>query len=164
MNRKLQIKSTNSSAKSQTTTLNYVNPNATDAQLRTMSTMMIGLTDNTYDSANKIDTTALIAKAQRTISFSPSSATYAELAEAATSGNEPYALAVTINGNTTGQMPNFSISGASTGIERIVFGGTSNIMYVANVMNDPGGSVTITANFSATGTYDETSVNFIISQ
>lgn len=163
MNRKVQIKSINSSASKQTTTLNYVNPNATNEQLLQMSTMMIGLTNNTYDSTNKIDTTALTPKITQTISFSPSSATYSELAEAATD-NEPYALPVTISGNTSGQIPKFSISGASSAIERIIFGGTSNIMYVANIMNDPGGTATIKASLDETSTYSGATATFIVKQ
>lgn len=72
MNRKIQIVSTNPSAKKQTTTLNYVNPNATDTQLRTMTIMMNALTNNTFESATKIDTTELTAKVVPTFTISPS--------------------------------------------------------------------------------------------
>lgn len=72
MNRKIQVVSTSPAAKKQTTTINYVNPNATDTQLLQMSTMLNALTNNTFVSATKIDTTALVAKVVPTFTISPS--------------------------------------------------------------------------------------------
>lgn len=165
MNRKIQIVSTNPSAKKQTTTINYVNPNATDEKLRTMSTMMNALTNNTFNSATKIDTTELIAKVTPTITFNPTTASYADLAEAATASEPPYALRVSVTGNLGGVTPSFKIeSNSSMATNGIILGGSANDIYMAYVLSNdpPTTNATITAYFPETSTYAAVEKTFVV--
>ena len=52
----LKIKATDSQARSITSTISYVNPNATNAQLATLGTMINSFTTNVYDHSEKITT------------------------------------------------------------------------------------------------------------
>lgn len=52
----LKIKATSPQGKSITTSVTYVNPEATNDQLATLGTMVNALTDNRYDSSTKVTT------------------------------------------------------------------------------------------------------------
>lgn len=52
----LKIKATSPQGKSITTSVTYVNPEATNDQLATLGTMVNALTDNSYDSSTKVTT------------------------------------------------------------------------------------------------------------
>lgn len=59
-NTSLQIKTTNQEGNATTTTIAYVNPNATNENLRLLAMKLNALTNNTYDSTIKVTKEVLL--------------------------------------------------------------------------------------------------------
>lgn len=56
----IEIKSKDTADKVVTTTINYVNPEATDALLKQFAQQLTALTNNTYDSTTKVTKEVLL--------------------------------------------------------------------------------------------------------
>ena len=56
----IEIESTTSSSKKNTTTISYINPQATNAKLKEFAQMLIALTTDTYEGVTKITKESMI--------------------------------------------------------------------------------------------------------
>ena len=56
----IEIESTTSSNKKNTTTISYINPQATNEKLKQFAQMLIALTTDTYEGVTKITTESVI--------------------------------------------------------------------------------------------------------
>lgn len=56
----IEIESTTSASKKNTTTISYINPQATNAKLKEFAQMLIALTTDTYEGVTKITKESVI--------------------------------------------------------------------------------------------------------
>ena len=163
----LSIKGKNQANASTTATINYVNPDATNAQLVSLATSLNALTTNTIDDITKIQKESLTdatAKSPRNFTISPSTVNYSSIPQNIAS---PTMITLTYDGDgvpaTTANLQNAEGTGTQDRIAIVTIPNDNN--YSIGLARGTGALAaygTITISLPETDTYESATATLTI--
>lgn len=164
MTRSLSLSTTNPSAQKQTTTINYINPDASDNKIYQLAQMITNLSDNTLNTATKIDRTTLQTKNTPTLTLAETTVQSSEIISRSAGDTPPYCyeIAITYTGN--GQL--YAEATPGSGAEGAILANVYKIsgswkLRIAWVLQEEGrGTIKVIA--PETDTYDSTEATLTI--
>lgn len=161
----LKLYATDTQGKSTTSSITYINPEATNSELLRLGRMINNLTTNTYSKTDRINTVNCDTEAgggsiTPTLTVNPASVSLADLKSALSVGNMLYAVNVTYDGDAAPYGISYSTelgcSAYNNGTIQL-FSGSATI---ANIIT--AGTVTIRAD--ATDTYKAVEATFTVTE